>query len=148
MVQESDKTPTQDRRAATDREATVLEELVARERAALDSYFAESDPSAYVALFAEHATYFDSNTGGRLDGDAYKQQFASYAGQIPPFKYEILNPAIDVRGNTAVFTFNVEMVDPADDTVAGVLHATEVHCRTDGGWEMIHAHWSDANPGS
>lgn len=147
-MRKDDTSPTEDRRPATDREAAVLAELVARERAALDPYVGDSDPSAYVALFADEATYFDPNTGGRLDGDAYKQQFASYAGQIPPFKYEILNPAVDLRGDTAVFTFNVEMVDPADDTVAVKWNATEVHCRTDGGWEMIHAHWSHALPGS
>ncbi len=68
MMQRDDATPTKDGRAAPDREAAVLEELVARERAALEPYFGKSDPSAYVALFAEEATYFDPNTGGGSTG--------------------------------------------------------------------------------
>lgn len=129
-------------------DAAVLEELMTRARAALDPYFAESDPSAYVALFADEATYFDPNSAGRLDGDAYKQHFAAFKGQIPPFRYKILNPAVDLHGDTAVFTFNVEVVDPADGTVATLWNTTEVHCRIHGGWETVHAHWSYTEPGS
>jgi len=129
-------------------DTTALTELVALERAALDPYLGESDPSAYVALFADEATYFDPNSAGRLDGDAYEQHFAAVAGQIPASRYKILNPAVDLRGDTAVFTFNVEVVDLADGTVVTLWNTTEVHSRTDDGWEMVHAHWSHSEPGS
>ena len=146
-MQQDEKARMEDLRVASTQEAAVLDELLALERAALDPYFGESDPSAYVALFADNATYFDPNTGGRLDGAAYRQQFAGYAGQIPPFRYEILNPAVDLRGDTAVFTFNLEMVNPADNTVAGVWNTTEVHCRTDRGWEMERATFAHSDKG-
>ncbi len=147
-MSEIDRTPVTHQGEIQDREVSVLEELMTLERAALDPYFAESDPSAYVALFANEATYFDPNSAGRLDGDAYKQHFAAAAGQIPPFRYEILNPAVDLHGDTAVFTFNVKAVDPAAGTVAALWNTTEVHCRINGGWEMVHAHWSYTEPGS
>ncbi len=147
-MKDLDQPPTEGAIASQEDDTAVLEELMTRERAALDPYFGQSDPSAYVALFADEATYFDPNSAGRLDGDAYKRHFAAAAGQIPPLRYQILNPAVDLHGDTAVFTFNVEVVDPADGTVAALWNTTEVHCRIRGGWEMVHAHWSYTEPGS
>jgi ketosteroid isomerase-like protein len=147
-MQDVDQPPVEGAEATQDEDAAALNDLMTLERAALDSYFGESDPSGYVALFADEATYFDPNSAGRLDGDAYKQHFAAIAGQIPPLRYEILNPAVDLRGDTAVLTFNVEVVDPTDGTVVTLWNTTEVHCRTDNGWETIHAHWSYTEPGS
>ena len=131
---------------ARDGDAAVLEELVEEVSVALDPYFAQSDPSGYVARFADRATYFDPNSAGRLDGDAYRQHFAGYAGQIPPFNHRILNPTVDLNGDTAVLTFNLEVIDPEDGTRAALWNTTEVHHRTDDGWEMVHAHWSYAEP--
>ena len=147
-MKDVDQPPAEGAIATHEEDDGVLEELMALETAALDPYFGQSDPSAYVALFADEATYFDPNSAGRLNGDAYKQHFAAAAGQIPPFRYEILNPAVDLHGDTAVFTFNVKAVDPADGTVAALWNTTEVHCRIHGGWEMVHAHWSYTEPGS
>jgi ketosteroid isomerase-like protein len=147
-VTEDNRAPIAHQREIQDSDAAVLKELIALETAALDPYFAESDPSRYVALFADEATYFDPNSAGRLHGGAYKQHFAAYAGQIPPFRYKILNPAVHLLGDTAVFTFNVEVVDPADDTVAALWNTTEVHYRTDDRSEIVHAHWSYTEPGS
>ena len=48
-------------------EATALEELVAQERAALDPYFVQSDPSGYVGMYADQVTYIDTSSGGRLE---------------------------------------------------------------------------------
>ena len=125
---------------------TVLEELLTGERAALDPYTGDSDPSAYVARFDQHATYFDPNSGGRLENGAIAQLFGAYAGQIPKSRYEILNPSVDVRGDTAVFTFMFEAYDPEDDSVTARWNTTEVHARTADGWRMIHAHWSHTQP--
>ena len=126
----------------------VLEELVALERAALDPYYGESDPGPYVEQFGAEVTYFDPWTPGRLDGDAAEQHLLSFAGLIPIFRYEILNPAVDLHGDTAVFTFNVETYDPTDGKITSRWNATEVRSRTDDGWEMIHSHWSRTEPGS
>ena len=147
-MSEIDRTPMAHQGESQDREVAVLEELMALETAALDPYFGQSDPSAYAAMFADEATYFDPNSAGRLNGHAYKQHFVAFAGQIPPLRYQILNPAVDLHGDTAVFTFNVEVVDPADGTVAALWNATEVRCRIHSGWEIVHAHWSYTEPGS
>jgi len=126
----------------------VLSELLAGERAAMDPYFGESDPTTYAGLFSREATYFDPNSSGRLKGDAIAQHFAAAAGQIPPFRYDILNPDVEIHGDTAIFTFNLETYDPSDGSITSRLNTTEVHRRTEDGWDMVHAHWSLMEPAS
>jgi hypothetical protein len=125
---------------------TLLDTLLTGERAAMDPYFGESDPTGYANRFAEEATYFDPNSGGRLEGRAIAQLFGAYAGQIPKWRYEILNPSVDVRGDTAVFTFNLETYDLDESSVTSRWNTTEVHAHTADGWRMIHAHWSHTEP--
>ena len=143
-MDEADRVPDTAPRGARDGDVAIRNELVEDLSAALDPYFGESDPSAYVARFADEATYFDPNSAGRIDGDAYRQHFAGYAGQIPPFDYRIANPTVDLNGDTAVLTFNLEVIDPENGTLAVLWNTTEVHRRTEDGWEMVHAHWSYA----
>lgn len=127
-------------------DTTVLEELIALEQAAMDPYFSESDPSTYAGSFASGATYFDPNSAGRIENDAILKHFAAFAGQIPPWRYEIRNPAVSVLGDAAVFTFNLETYDATDGSVTSRWNTTEVRLRTADGWEMVHAHWSHREP--
>ena len=125
---------------------TVLEELMAQVQAALGPYYDESDATGYAARFADEATYFDPFSSGKLENDAIQRHFAGFAGQIPPFRYEILNPAVSVHGDTAVLTFNLVTYDKADGSITGRWNTTEVHRRAGDGWEMVHAHWSYTEP--
>jgi len=125
-------------------EATALEELMAQEKTALDPYFADSDPTGYVGIYASEVTYIDPSSGGRLENQAARDYLMSFAGLIPPLQYEILNPSVDLFGDTAIFTFDVEMFDAG--TLIGAWNTTEIHQRTSGGWEMVHAHWSNPAP--
>jgi ketosteroid isomerase-like protein len=128
------------------KDTTVLEGFLARERAALDPYFGQSDPAAYAKLFVDDATYFDPNSSGKIEGDTIQKHFAAFAGQIPQWRYDILNPSVDVRDGTAVFTFSLETYDVEDDLVTSRWNTTEVHARTPDGWRVIHAHWSHTAP--
>lgn len=126
-------------------EATALEELLAQERSVLDVYFAESDSSTYVAMYAaDDVTYIDPSSGGILRNQAAKDYLLSFSGLIPPFSYEITDPSVDLSGETAVFTFNVNLF--SDGELVGAWNTTEIHERVDDGWAMIHAHWSNPAP--
>lgn len=126
-------------------EATALEELLTQERAVLDFYFAESDSSTYIAMYAtDDVTYIDPSSGGILRDQAAKDHLRSFTGLIPPFTYEITDASVNLSGDTAVFTFNVNMFSEGEP--GGTWNTTEIHERADGGWEMIHAHWSNPAP--
>ena len=129
-------------------DTTALEELTTLVQAAIDPYFEDSDPTEYAALFAENATYFDPNSSGKLEGEAIRQLFATYTGQIPPDRYEVLNPAVSLQGDTAVFTFNLDTFDKKDGSVTSRWNTTQVHMPSGDGWDMIHAHWSHRDSAS
>ena len=124
----------------------VLKELLEQEQAAMDPYFDQSDPTGYVALFTEDATYFDPNSSGKLSGTAIKELFGAYAGQIPRWRYEIHDPEVQISGESAVFTFNLDTFDVDDGSVTSRWNTTEVHTRSGDGWQLIHAHWSHREP--
>ncbi len=123
----------------------VLEVLLEQERAALDSYYGASDPSQYAAMLADEVTTFDPWSNGRLDDTVARENLLALAGTIPSVSYQIVNPRVDLYGDAAVFTFNVELADPVGDAFA-TWNTTEIHHRTADGWELVHSHWSFASP--
>lgn len=122
--------------------AEVLDELVALEKSALDPYYTVADPQVYVDQFAGDRTYFDPWSAGKIEGEAVSQHLLSFTGLIPESNYEIVNPAVALHGDAAVFTFQVETYDPASNQLTSSWNATEVRSFIDGRWMMVHAHWS------
>jgi hypothetical protein len=78
---------------------SLLEEIVALERAALDRWIT-LDPQGYLNLFAPEITYFDPTTDARVDGpEALKARLAPIRNMKLPFKnprYEMLNSGCNV----------------------------------------------------
>lgn len=128
-------------------EHEILKTLLAQSRAALDPYYGDSDPSTYVAMYADHVTAFDPWSKGKKENGAAKDHLMGFAGSIPSAEYEIVNPRVDLYGDIAILTFNVDLTDPAGGTLA-VWNTTQVHHRTGDGWELVHSHWSFATPPS
>ena len=122
-------------------EADALEEMLALERAAYETWF-KSDPTAYAQGFADKVTYFDTVLWDRFDDSAVKAHLMTFAGKIPDFDYKFFNPRVDLYGDVAVFTFNLEAYDPKDGKLVVRWKSTAVLTRTDGGWEKVHAHWT------
>ena len=132
---------------AAQSEEAVLEELLALDIAALDVWYGESDPTIYTQQFADKATYFDPWSGGKVEDDAIKEYLMAFTGKIPDCNYEILNPRVDLYGDTAVFTFTVDSTVKADSSVV-YWNTTHIFTRTKDGWEKVHANWSFGKPGS
>jgi ketosteroid isomerase-like protein len=132
---------------ASQSEADALEEILALERDAYVTWF-QSDPTAYAEMFADKATYFDTWLPDRFDDSAVKEHLMTFAGKIPNWDYEFIKPRVDLYGDTAVFTFNVEAYDPTDGTVTARWKSTAVLIRTKDGWEKVHAHWTPIEIGS
>lgn len=117
--------------------------IIAMERAALERW-GNGDPSGYLEITAPEETYFDPSLELRKDGlDALKAYYEPIRGEVSIDEYKMINPRVQVHGDTAVLTFN--LVDW--NTSEGVKHesrwnSTEVYHRFDEGWRIIHSHWS------
>ena len=69
----------------------------------------------------------------------------AFSGKIPNCDYEILNPRVDLYGETAVLTFTEDATVKADISVVH-WNVTHVFTRTEDGWKKIHANWSYSVP--
>ena len=94
-----------DSRSVAESEAAALEEILALELATYASRYGESDPTAYAQPFADRATCFDPWAAGRLEDNAINEHLMALAGTIPNLDHKILDPRVDLHGETAVFTF-------------------------------------------
>jgi len=128
-------------------EAAALQEILALEKASLDVWYGESDPTLWTQLFADKATYFDPWSGGRLEDSAVKEYLMTFAGQIPDCSYKFLKPRVDLYGDTAVFTCNLDATDRKDGALTH-WNVILVYTRTKDGWERVHGNWSFTELGS
>jgi ketosteroid isomerase-like protein len=133
-------------------EQSLLEELVALERSALDRWV-KFDPHGYLNLYAPEVTYFDSFTERRVDGlAAMEARLAPMRGMKSPItdpRYEISGSKVQRRGDVALLTFNLVNYGKVGDRPESVLarwNSTEVYARTNGTWKIIHSHWSYTKP--
>lgn len=127
-------------------EAEALQELTALEVGTYSDYYGKSDPAAYAALFADKASYWDPWLDEYLGGEAVKENLMAWKGKIPNLDYEILNPRVDLYGDTAVFIFNLECSDPGSGQTIILWKGTTVFIRKNNSWEKVHAHWSTSTP--
>jgi ketosteroid isomerase-like protein len=127
---------------------SVLDELVALERSALDRWI-RLDPQGYLDLYAPDLTYFDATTERRVVGvEAVRTRLALMKDMKPPFsdpRYELIDPKVQQHGDVALLTFNLinygKLSDGAERELAR-WNSTEVYSRIQGRWKIIHSHWS------
>ncbi len=119
--------------------------IISLERSALDVW-AKGDPTAFLALFAPEATYFDPYQKRRVDGfEALNAILGALAGSFTIACYEITDPKVERLGNAALLTFNLVNYEQ-DGRVMNRWNSTEVYRRIDGRWRIIHSHWSYTTP--
>lgn len=128
--------------AALNRKASVKsdeETIIAMERAALDRWGA-GDPEGFLSISAEDVVYFDPYLEKRLDGrTALRERYAVLWGKVHVDRYELLNPKVQLGGETAVLTFNY--VSHVGAT-SSQWNCTEVYRRKGARWEIMQTHWS------
>jgi hypothetical protein len=123
--------------------AEVAAKIIETERAALDRW-SKGDPDGFLEISALDLVYFDPFTEHRLNGrDALKLLYDGIRGQISIDHYEMVNPKVRVSGDSALLTFN--LVSHGNE---GYMrwNATEVFERKGAQWEIVHSHWSLAQP--
>lgn len=116
--------------------------ILARERSAMDPW-SQGDPSGYLRIQAEDVTYYDDIAAHvRVDGiQAMREYLSSLQGQIPPHRYEILDPKVQVYGDVGILTLRYQARDFEGQPLAE-WKATSVYQKRDGEWRIVHAHWS------
>ncbi|UCF71218.1 MAG: nuclear transport factor 2 family protein [candidate division WOR-3 bacterium] len=127
-------------------DAEIEAAIIALERAALDRW-GKGDPWGFTELSADEVTYFDTGTEHRVDGiQELRRLYTPREGKIKIERYDMLNPKVQVHGDTAVLTFNlIDHIRTAIEQTDERWNATEVYCRIDGKWKIIHTHWSYTN---
>ena len=119
----------------------IEETIISLERQALDKW-SQGNPLGFAVNLADDATYFDDiGAHTRLDGaQEVKKYLESLVGKIPPHKYKLVDPKVQVYDNVAILTLRYHSMI---DTVSGPpWKATSVYRLKDDKWKMVHAHWS------
>jgi len=122
----------------------LAKKIIAMERAALDRW-GKGDPWGFTEISADGVTYFDPATQRRLDGlEALREFYAALEGKISIQRYEMIDPKVQIQGDTAVLTFNLIDYLPTSEgsTRQDYWNSTQVYSRIDGAWKIIQTHWS------
>ena len=121
------------------KKADVESFILSRERAALDRW-GKGDPSGFLEISSPDVVYFDPFLERRLDGlQALAEYYEKLRGQIRIDCDEMIDPKVQVCGETAVLTFNY--VSYTGKTQMR-WNCTEVYQHRDGRWLIIQTHWS------
>ncbi len=130
---------------AADDQAGVERELMRLENGAMERW-RQGDPMGWGEIAAPEVTYVDPGLTKPIVGHAeYLRYLEKLKGQISYDGSEFLNPKVAVYGDLAVLTYNYQATTrQADGSVKrhAPWNTTEVYARLDGGWKIIHTHWS------
>lgn len=126
----------------------VLGELMALETSAMERY-RKGDPFGFTDISAPAVTYFDTGTPHRLDGlAALKEEMGRRIGRIRYDVMEFIEPMVQIHGDTAVifYRFLSTSLRP-DGSIDRRMpwNCTEIFSKADGGWRIVHTHWSLIN---
>jgi ketosteroid isomerase-like protein len=125
-------------------EIVSKEEIMALENGAMERW-RRGDPWGWTEISAAEVTYVDPGIVKPVIGlEEYKAYLKQIEGKV---KYEIsefVEPRVARYGDVAVLTYNYRDGNPGEDGQASLTHwnTTEVYCRLDGRWRIIHTHWS------
>ena len=116
--------------------------IIAQERRALDQW-SQGNPLGYLEVDAEDVTYFDDIAAHTLvDGkEAMRTYLTSLEGKVPPHRYEMRNPKVQLYGDIGILTLRYDAA-ALDGRRVARWKATSVYRRTEGEWRIVHAHWS------
>ena len=130
----------------------IVDEIIALERSALDRWIT-GDPQGYLDLYARNVTYFDPFRDKRVDGlEAMQTMMAPLKETKSPVqdsRYDMIDPKMERHSEVVLLTFNLVnrgQLAGHPDAVLARWNATEVYCRIDGQWKILHSHWSFVKP--
>ncbi|HEX9934973.1 MAG TPA: DUF4440 domain-containing protein [bacterium] len=118
--------------------------IIAKERAALDRW-KTGDTFGFIDIAADEITYFDPGLEKRCVGiKAFRDHLASFRNTFSFPGYELLDPQVQLHGDTGVLTFN--FVGESNDGTKDRWNTTEVYRLIGGEWMLVSSHWSHTKP--
>ncbi len=129
----------------TEIHAQSAEEIILnKEKAALDRW-KKGDMFGFIWLAAADITYFDPGLDKRVTGlMEFTAHLSSFNGTFSFPGYELLNPQVQLYGDTGILTFN--FAGYSKDGKKDLWNATEVYRLIDGEWKIVSSHWSHTKP--
>lgn len=118
----------------------AAQDIIALERAGLDQW-AAGNPVGYAHSAVDDVTYFDDiGAMSRIEGrEAWLEYLAALP--IPPHRYEIMDPVVQIYGDTGILTLQYQAFGDGDEPWPP-WKATSVYRYVDDEWRQVHAHWS------
>jgi hypothetical protein len=122
------------------------EQIISKEKAALDRW-KTGDTFGFVEIAADDITYFDPVLQTRVTGiKEFTNHYASFRYSFSFPDYELLNPQVQLYGETGILTFN--FVGTNNDGSKSQWNATEVYHLFDNDWKLVSSHWSPTKSGN
>lgn len=120
----------------------ITQTIIALERQALDNW-SKGDPIGFSKNYAVDATYFDDlGAQMRIDSiEEIKNYFTALDGKVPPHKYELVTPKVQVYGDIAILTLQYHAMS-LENEQGPPWKATSVYRLKDDKWQVVHANWS------
>ena len=109
-----------------------------------------ADPSNVAGIFknvADDYTEFNSQYSTRVDGKSVSMSLAEPYGKAPGRRVadEMLNPKVQVYGDTAILTYNFAGITKNKDGELKPSRAksTRVYVKQGGKWKLVHANFGN-----
>lgn len=127
---------------AAPRHQDAEQAILAQERRALEQW-SDGNPLGYLEVDADEVTYFDDiGAHSRVDGiENMRAYLTSLKGKIPPHRYELVDPKVQLYDDMGVLTLHYEAYG-ADPQPVSRWKATSVYRWAGDEWRIVHAHWS------
>ncbi len=127
----------------TDESTTTAAQILQLERAALDRW-GKGDPDGFLEITAPDVSYFDPFLEDRVDSlRALTGWYDQIRGKIRIDRDQIIEPRVQFIGSAAILSYR--FVSEGSEGSAR-WNATEVYQYVDGGWKIVHSHWSFTKP--
>jgi hypothetical protein len=128
---------------AADASAAAAQSILALERETMEGWRV-GNPDPALALLDPSITYYHYPLQERLQGlPAVADFFEPYRGRPLFDAYEMLDPEVQASGDVAILTYQLLT---HNGSRTDRWNSTEVFSKKEGGWRIIHAHWSKVDP--
>ena len=122
--------------------AITEDAILAQARKDFDRW-SDGDTIGYGQSAADDVTYFHNVPAHpRVDGlQAFRDYLSALSGQIPPHKYEMVDPKVQVYGTVGILTLQYHAFSSEGELLVRG-RGTCVYRKANEAWEMVHTHWS------